>query len=150
MNKKWLHTGAGVLAAATLTSAITTMPAHAFVSDSSATLSGVKYSAHAHSCNTYTSSCSWDSSATASTRKTFTHTTDVKANGINVSISISADPSVSISGNSTNMAHASRKVAGTRSSMSGVARPSIFSISVAARSRLSTRSGNVTTGWTTW
>ncbi|MDO5533467.1 MAG: hypothetical protein Q4F65_02295 [Propionibacteriaceae bacterium] len=126
------------------------MPAHAFTSSSSATVSGVTYRASATSCNSYWTSCSWNTSARTSVRKTFRHTSDVKANGIGVSVTISASPGITITGNSTSMAHASKSVYGTYSSMSGVARPSILSLSVAARSILSSSAGGVSTGWTTW
>lgn len=151
MNRKLTGTLAIAGAAAALTMGTPALHAAAFTSDSTATYSGVTYRAHAYSCNLYVTSCSWDTNVSSSVKKSFTHTTDVKANGIGVSITISADPSATITGNSTSMAHATEKVYGTYNYTAGVARPSIFSVSVASRSRLSTSSGSmVSTGWTTW
>ena len=126
------------------------VPAHAFSSSSAMTSGGLTYRASANSCNLYWSSCSWSASGSLSSARNFTHTADVKANGISVSITISADPSATISGNSTSMAHAVEKGYGTSNSDSGVAHPSIFSVSVAARSKMAVGSTYVQTGWTTW
>jgi hypothetical protein len=125
-------------------------PAHAFTSSSSITVSGNTFWVKAFSCNVYLTSCSWDAEATSTFTRTFTHRGDVKANGINVSVTISASPSVTITGNSTTMASATRTVTATRNFMSGQANPSIFSISVAARSTLTSGTTSVNSGWTTW
>lgn len=125
-------------------------PAQAFTSSSSITVSGNTFWVKAWSCNVYFTSCSWDAEATSTFTRTFTHRGDVKANGINVSVTISAAPSVTITGNSTPMATATRTVTATSNFMSGQANPSIFSVSVAARSRLTSGSTSIDSGWTTW
>ena len=102
-------------------------PASAFDASNSLTSGGVTYSAKATSCNLYLTACSWNTSASISQSKSFTHRSDVKANGINVSLSISADPSASISGNSTSLATATETGYGRSNTMSGTASPSIFS-----------------------
>ena len=126
------------------------VPANAFSSSSSINVSGVTYTANAWSCNVYVRSCDWDAEATTSATKKFTHRGDVKANGISVSVTISAGPSATISGNSTSLATASRTVTAKRNYMSGTAKPSIFSVSVASRSRLTSGSVTANSGWTTW
>jgi hypothetical protein len=125
-------------------------PAGAFSSGSSITTGGVTYKASAYSCNLYWSSCSWNSSVSLSSSRSFTHRADVKANGINVSLTISADSSAGISGNSTSLATATEYGYGRSGYMAGVAKPSVFSVSVAARTRLSSGSAYVNSGWTTW
>lgn len=125
-------------------------PASAFTSSSSVTLSGNTYYVKAWSCNLYITSCSWDAEAKSTYTRTFTHYGDVKANGINVTVTISASPSVTISGNSTSLATAKRTVTATSNYMSGVAQPSIFSVSVAARSRMVNSAVSLSSGWTTW
>ena len=127
-----------------------TVPAHAFSSSSSMTSGGVTYRATATSCNLYLTACSWSATGSLSASRSFTHTADVKANGINISLTISADPGATITGNSTTMAHAVEKGYGTYNSDSGVAHPSIFSVSVAARSKMAVGSTYTQTGWTTW
>lgn len=126
------------------------VPAHAFSSSSSMTSGGLTYKASATSCNLYWDSCSWSATGSLSASRNFTHTADVKANGVSVSVTISADPSATISGNSTSMAHAVEKGYGTYNADSGVAHPSIFSVSVAARSKMAVGTNYVQTGWTTW
>jgi hypothetical protein len=125
-------------------------PAQAFTSGSSINVGGNTFSVKAWSCNLYVTACSWDAEASSSQSRTFTHKGEVKANGINVSVTISAAPSVTITGNSTSLATASRTITGTYNYMSGVANPSIFSVSVAAQSRLISGSTNLASGWTTW
>lgn len=125
-------------------------PAHAFTNENSINVSGTRYYVKAYSCNIYVTSCSWSANATISSRKSYTHVADVKANGFGVSITISASPGVTITGNSTSLASGRKTGTGTSSSMSGVARPSIFSVSVAARSKLWAGGQYVSTGWTTW
>ena len=110
-------------------------PAQAFTTDNSVTVSGVRYYAKAYSCNVYWRSCSWNSSISISRSKAYTHRADVKANGFSLSISISSGGGVTITGNSTSLVTASRSSYGTSSYMAGVAKPSIFSVSVAARTR---------------
>jgi hypothetical protein len=146
-------TSVRILAAAVLGGAIavaSSVPAQAFSSSSSMTSGGLTYKASATSCNLYWDSCSWSASGSLSASRSYTHTADVKANGISVSITISADPSATITGNSTTMAHAVEKGYGTYNYDDGVAHPSIFSVSVAARSKMAVGSTNVQTGWTTW
>lgn len=138
------------LGAALLVGGLAVVPANAFSSSSSATVGGVTYKASATSCNVYFNSCDWSASGTLSKSKSYTHKGQVKANGINVSVTISASPSATISGNSTSLASATRSGTGRSTSMSGVASPSIFSVSVAARSTLSSGSASVTAPWTTW
>ncbi len=128
----------------------TSVPAHAFSSSSSMTSGGLTYNASATSCNLYWDSCSWSATGGLSSSRSFTHTADVKANGVNVSLTISADPGATITGNSTSLAHAVEKGYGTYNKDSGVAHPSIFSVSVAARSKMAVGSTYVQTGWTTW
>ncbi|MGV8909548.1 MAG: hypothetical protein ACOH1Y_11250 [Propionicimonas sp.] len=128
----------------------TTVPANAFSSSSTMTSGGLTYKASATSCNLYWSACSWSATGSLSASRSYTHTADVKANGVSISITISADPSATISGNSTTMAHAVEKGYGTYNSDSGVAHPSIFSVSVAARSKMAVGSTYTQTGWTTW
>ncbi|HEX5595492.1 MAG TPA: hypothetical protein VFX61_05615 [Micromonosporaceae bacterium] len=125
-------------------------PANAFTSSSSITLSGNTYSVQAYSCNLYVTSCDWSATARSTYSRSFTHYGEVKANGINVTVTISASPSVTISGNSTSLASAKRTLTGTYNYMSGVAKPSIFSVSVAARSRLVNSAVSLNSGWTTW
>ena len=138
------------LAAALTLGALAASPAQAFSSGSSITTGGVTYSVSANSCNVYLNACSYSAGASLSANRSFTHRADVKANGINVSVSISADPSATITGNSTTLATATESGYGRSNSVSGTARPSIFSVSVAARSRLSSGSTSVNSGWTTW
>lgn len=125
-------------------------PAAAFSSGSSITSGGVTYKVNAYSCNVYLTSCSWNTSANLSQSRSFSHRSDVKANGINVSISISADPGASISGNSTSLATATESGYGRSNYNDGVAKPSIFSVSVASRSRLASGAVTASSGWTTW
>lgn len=141
------------VAAATMTVASVaamTTPAQAFSSSSSITTGGVTYKTSAESCNVYLRSCSWSASTSLSKSRSFTHRGDVKANGISVSITISADPSASITGNSTKLATAKETGTGKSNKMAGVAKPSIFSVSVASRSRLNSGSVSTNSGWTTW
>ena len=137
-------------AAALATSAYAAVPAQAFTNDGSVTVSGVRYYAKAYSCNLYFRSCSWNSSISISKSKTYTHKADVKANGFKLSISISKGGGVTITRNSTALATASRHSTGTSSYMAGVAKPSIFSVSVSARTRLYAGGQYVSSGWTTW
>lgn len=125
-------------------------PAQAFTNDGSLTASGTTYKVHAYSCNLYFRSCSWDTSMSISKSKSFTHRSDVKANGIGVKITISADPSASISGNSTSLATAKETGTGRSNKTAGVAKPSIFSVSVASQSRLAAGGISLSSGWTTW
>ena len=138
--------GAALLA----TGAIASAPANAFTTSTSLTAGGVTYSSKAYSCNLYWSSCSWNAEGKLSASRSFTHRADVKANGISVKITISADPSATISGNSTSLATAKETGYGKSNYVAGVAKPSVFSVSVAARSRLTSGSYTATTGWTTW
>lgn len=130
--------------------AIAPSQAGAFSASSSITASGVTYTAKAYSCNLYLTSCSWNVEAIMSKPKSYTHYGDVKANGISVKVTISADPSATISGNSTTLATARETGYGTYNKISGQANPSIFSVSVASRSRLVAGGQSVSTGWTTW
>lgn len=139
-----------VAAAAFATSAYAATPAQAFTNDGSITVSGVRYYAKAYSCNVYWRSCSWNSSISISRSKSYTHKADVKANGFKLSISISKGGGVTISGNSTSLATASRHSYGRSSYMSGVAKPSVFSVSVSARTRLYAGGQYLSSGWTTW
>ena len=141
---------ATAVSAAALASTAYAVPAQAFTNDGSLTVSGVRYYAKAYSCNLYFRSCSWNSSISISKSKTYTHKADVKANGFKLSISISKGGGVTITGNSTALATASRHSTGTSSYMAGVAKPSIFSVSVSARTRLYAGGQYVSSGWTTW
>lgn len=125
-------------------------PAQAFTSSSSIYVGGTNYYVKAWSCNLYWSSCSWDAETTISNSKSFTHRGDVKANGISVEVTISADPGATITGNSTTLATAKESGYGKYNKMAGVARPSVFSVSVASRSRLDTAVADPSSGWTTW
>ncbi|KGN40399.1 hypothetical protein [Knoellia aerolata] len=127
-----------------------TSPAQAFTSSSSVYVGGTNYYVKAYSCNSYWSSCSWNAETSMSNSKNFVHRGDVKANGISVSLTISADSGAGITGNSTSLATAKESGYGRYNYMSGVARPSVFSISVAARSRLDTAAADPSSGWTTW
>ncbi|GGB71461.1 hypothetical protein N798_16655 [Knoellia flava TL1] len=139
-------TAGAALAGATLVAA----PAQAFTSSSSVYVGGTNYYVKAWSCNLYWSSCSWDAETSMSNSKSFTHRGDVKANGISVSITISADAGATITGNSTTLATARESGYGRYNYMAGVARPSVFSVSVASRSRLDTAAADPSSGWTTW
>lgn len=139
-----------VTAAALSGAAFAAPTAQAFTNDNSLTVSGVRYYAKAYSCNLYWRSCSWNSSISISKSKSYTHKADVKANGLKLSISISKGGGVTITGNSTSLATASRHSTGKSSYMSGVAKPSIFSVSVSARTRLYAGGQYVSSGWTTW
>jgi len=151
MNKKNLARAAAAAAISGLCALSVASPAQAFSASSTMTSGGLTYKAYAESCNLYWNSCSWYTNGSLSASRTFTHTSDVKANGIGVTINISTkEAGVSISGNSTSMAHAVERGYGTYSSTAGVASPSIFSVSVAARSKMATSVNYVQTGWTTW
>lgn len=141
---------AAALAAAALAATASSVPAQAFTAENSLSVSGVRYYAKAWSCNAYLTACSWDSTATISTSKSYTHKADVKANGFSLTINISKGGGVTVSGNSTSLTTASRSSYGTYSYMAGVAHPSIFSVSVAARTRLYAGGQSLSTGWTTW
>ncbi|MCW3156929.1 hypothetical protein [Micropruina sonneratiae] len=145
-------TATAVSAAALLTTAtaFAATPAQAFTNDNAVTVSGVRYYAKAYSCNVYWRSCSWNSSISISKSKSYTHRADVKANGFKLSITISKGGGVTITGNSTSLVTAKRSSYGTSSYISGVAKPSIFSVSVSARTRLAAGGQNVSSGWTTW
>lgn len=142
----WAAIAAPLIAGA----ALVPTSADAFSSSSSLTASGVTYTAKAYSCNLYWSSCSYNAEGVISSSKSFTHYADVKANGISVKVTISADPSATITGNSTTLATAKESGYGKYNKVSGVAKPSIFSVSVAAKSRLYAGGQYVSSGWTTW
>lgn len=127
-----------------------TTSAQAFTSSSTLTANGVTYKVTATTCNLYWRSCSWNTTASLSKSMNYTHTSSVKANGIGVTLTISKDPSATISGNHTNLVTSKEQGYGRYSSNKGVATPSIFSISVAARSQMSAGGRTVSTGWTTW
>lgn len=142
-----------VLAAITL--AITgifagTLPAQAFSSSSSLTANGVTYKVSAHTCNLYWRSCDWSTSASLSKSMRYTHTSTVKANGLGVKLTISKSPSATLSGNNTNLVTSKQHGYGRYSYNKGVAKPSVFSVSVAARSSMTAGGRTVSTGWTTW
>lgn len=122
----------------------------AFSASNSVTISGTTHNVSAYSCNLYWSSCSYNAKASTSRTKSFTHYGYVKANGFNVTVNVSKNAGVSISGNSTTLATLSKSVYGTSHTIYGVVKPSVFSVSVAAKSRLKASGVDFSTGWTTW
>lgn len=128
-------------------------PANAFSASNNLTSGGVTYSVKAKSCWFYSSivrtGCAYSGSMSISKSKSFTHRVDVKANGLNAKVTISASPSVTISGNKTTLATASKSGTGRSHAISGTAKPGL-SVSVAARSRVASGSVSLNTGWTTW
>ncbi|WP_216395867.1 hypothetical protein [Arcanobacterium phocae] len=126
------------------------MPAQAFTANGIATFNGIRYSVQAYSCNLYTTACSWKTSASVSRSMYFTHTSLVKANGWNVSLLITKSPGATISGNHTNLVTSQQYRYGRSSYNSGIARPSVFSVSASALSRVSGNGQTVLSGWTTW
>lgn len=130
--------------------AISAAPAEAFTSSNTATVGGTTYYVKAYSCNSYWSSCSWNSKATISKSKYWSHYTYLKTNGINVSLNISKSPGISITGNGTKNATLHDTGTGRSSYMSGVAQVSPFSVSFSAYSRLYSGGQKISSGWTTW
>ncbi|VEI13049.1 Uncharacterised protein [Trueperella bialowiezensis] len=127
-----------------------TVPAQAFSSSSSLTANGVTYKVSAYSCNLYWRSCNWSTTASLSKSMRYTHTSRVKANGFGVKVTISKSPGATLSGNSTNLVTSTQRGYGRYSQNKGLATPSLFSVSVAARSSLTAGGRTVSTGWTTW
>lgn len=129
---------------------LATASAHAFTSSSTLTANGVTYKAYAYSCNLYVTACSWNTSGSLSKAMSFTHTTHVKANGLNVSLNVSKSPGATLSGNNTNLVTSKKYGYGRSSTNKGVVKPSLFSVSVAARSQMAAGGRTVSSDWTTW
>lgn len=124
-----------------------------FDAGNSASMGGTTYRAEAHSCFAFTpwSGCDWSSSVSVNKSQSFTHRTEVKANGLNCSISIGKSAAFTISGNSSSLVTLTKSTSGTKYSMSGHASPNAFTLSIAARSTfVSGGSAKVSSGWTTW
>jgi len=145
--KTSIRMAAALLAALLAMSTLAIAPAGAFSNSSSLTTGGKSYDVEAYSCNWYWRNCSWSADFSQSHFQNFTHRGDVKANGWRVSVTISADPSAEIIGQSTTLATAREPGRGRSNAMSGNAKPSVFSVSVAAR----WAGGQyLNSGWTTW
>jgi len=152
--KRQVCTIGAVVGSAIIGIGLAATPAQAFTSSSSATASGVTYSASATTCWFYSSifkiGCDWESTTNVSKAMTYNHKAEVKANGANVPVSIKKGGGITISGNKTSLVKLSDSVTGRSNAYSGNALPGM-SISVAARTVLSVGTSNrVATGWTTW
>lgn len=121
--------------------------AHAFSSSSSARIGGITYKVSANSCNVFWKACTVSSSVSSSKAAYLHHSLHVRARGTKATVTLSKNPSLTLSGNSTSMGTLYHGV-WSKGSISTTAKPGATAWGVGGRGHLKSNNQNLWTNWT--